>query len=166
MAKEEKPASTVNIPREQTSTEAASTASTNLIETTTTDNVKLQSNLDDLLGICDEIDGGSSASASLLHLFDQSDLLSSSSTEPPNHTKSTSAFTFDLFSKLNKSVSTNKANATPGTGAAATATPKPPSKADKKASAWFDLFADLDPLANPAAMEQKIASANKNYLDA
>lgn len=44
---------------------------------------------------------------------------------------------------------------------------KPPPKGDKKATAaWFDLFADLDPLANPTAMEQKISSANKNYLDA
>lgn len=37
---------------------------------------------------------------------------------------------------------------------------------DKKASAWMDLFADLDPLSNPTAMEKKIAGLNQNCLDA
>lgn len=37
---------------------------------------------------------------------------------------------------------------------------------DKKATAWMDLFADLDPLANPTTMEKKIAGLNQNWLDA
>lgn len=37
---------------------------------------------------------------------------------------------------------------------------------DKKASAWMDLFQDLDPLSNPTAMEKKIAGSNQNCLDA
>lgn len=37
---------------------------------------------------------------------------------------------------------------------------------DKKSSAWLDLFADLDPLANPTAMEKKISGKNQNCLDA
>lgn len=37
---------------------------------------------------------------------------------------------------------------------------------DKKASAWMDLFQDLDPLSNPTAMERKIAGSNQNCLDA
>lgn len=37
---------------------------------------------------------------------------------------------------------------------------------DKKQAAWFDLFADLDPLANPINMEKKIAGLNQNCLDA
>lgn len=37
---------------------------------------------------------------------------------------------------------------------------------DKKATAWMDLFADLDPLANLTAMEKKIAGTNQNWLDA
>lgn len=37
---------------------------------------------------------------------------------------------------------------------------------DKKTSAWMDLFADLDPLANPSTMEKKIAGLNQNCLDA
>lgn len=36
----------------------------------------------------------------------------------------------------------------------------------KKTSAWMDLFADLDPLANPTTMEKKIAGSNQNWLDA
>lgn len=37
---------------------------------------------------------------------------------------------------------------------------------DKKTSAWLDLFADLDPLANPTNMEKKISGTNQNCLDA
>lgn len=37
---------------------------------------------------------------------------------------------------------------------------------DKKTTAWMDLFADLDPLANPITMEKKIAGSNQNWLDA
>lgn len=37
---------------------------------------------------------------------------------------------------------------------------------DKKAAAWMDLFADLDPLANPINLEKKIAGLNQNCLDA
>lgn len=37
---------------------------------------------------------------------------------------------------------------------------------DKKNSAWMELFADLDPLANPTNMEKKIAGTNSNCLDA
>lgn len=37
---------------------------------------------------------------------------------------------------------------------------------DKKTAAWLDLFADLDPLANPANMEKKISGSNQNWLDA
>lgn len=142
----------MTVSREQTTSKAAK-------ESTATNNAshKLQSNLDDLLGICDAIEGESSATEPLLNLFDQSDLFSSAAN--PSST-ATSNFSFDLFGKLNKSVASNKTNANKSTVS------KQPSKADKKASAWFDLFADLDPLANPAAMEQKIASANKNYLDA
>lgn len=40
------------------------------------------------------------------------------------------------------------------------------SKNEKKNSAWFDLFADLDPLANPTNMEKKLSSLNKMSLDA
>lgn len=41
-----------------------------------------------------------------------------------------------------------------------------PKMNDKKATAWMDLFADLDPLANPTTMEKKIAGLNQNCLDA
>lgn len=101
-------------------------------------------------------DDASSASDPLLNLFDQSNSLASNSNAKPS---TLSNFNFDLFGKLNKS-NANKANASDKSAQSA------PSKMDKKASAWFDLFADLDPLANPAAMEQRISSANKNYLDA
>lgn len=37
---------------------------------------------------------------------------------------------------------------------------------DKNTSAWLDLFADLDPLANPTNMEKKISGSNQNWLDA
>lgn len=37
---------------------------------------------------------------------------------------------------------------------------------DKKTAAWLDLFADLDPLANPTNMEKKISGTNQNCLDA
>lgn len=37
---------------------------------------------------------------------------------------------------------------------------------DKKTAAWLDLFADLDPLANPTNMEKKISGSNQNWLDA
>lgn len=39
------------------------------------------------------------------------------------------------------------------------------SKSGEK-SAWFDLFADLDPLANPTAIEKRISGPNQNCLDA
>lgn len=39
-------------------------------------------------------------------------------------------------------------------------------KTDKASSAWMELFADLDPLANPTSMEKKIAGPNSNCLDA
>lgn len=155
---EEQPASTINVPKEL----AKSNESTEqLIDTAATassaDADKLfQSNLDDLLGIFDTIDDTSSANDPLLNFNDQSNLLASNSNAKPS---TLSNFNFDLFGKLSKS-NANKSNATEKSAQSV------PSKGDKKAAAWFDLFADLDPLANPAAMEQRISSANKNYLDA
>lgn len=37
---------------------------------------------------------------------------------------------------------------------------------EKKNAAWMDLFADLDPLANPTCMEKKISGPNQNCSDA
>lgn len=155
----EKPAATADKASKQTSLIAASDRAAKPVGTTSTNNasVKLQSNLDDLLGICDSIEGKSSATDPLLNLLDQSDLFAS---DPNPKATAMSNFSFDLFGKLNKSASAYKANADKSTVS------KSSKATDKKASAWFDLFADLDPLANPAAMEQKIAGANKNYLDA
>lgn len=130
-----------------------------MIDTTYGDQTEqFHSNLDDLLGICDSIETESSCTDPLLsYLDDTNDLLNISSEPNP---KPTSSFSFDLFSKLHKT-------AVPQASKSAVEKNMPkPSKSDKKASAWFDLFADLDPLANPAAMEQKISSANKNYMDA
>lgn len=120
-------------------------------------NDELQSNLDDLLGICD-----STASDSLFNLLDDSSNLltnssDSKSTKPSNAPLSN--FSFDLFGKLSKS------NA-PNANKIAENSASKPSKSDKKTTAWFDLFAELDPLANPSAIEQKLAGSNKNYLDA
>lgn len=156
--KEEKPIST-EVPKQDAS---LAESSEKLIDTnappSTSDD--FQSNLDDLLGICDNVESESSASDPLLNLFDNpSDLLTNSSDSKSKPSAALSNFSFDLFGKSNK----------PAVAQAAKTTDKSaskPSKSDKKATAWFDLFADLDPFANPAAMEQKLAGANKNYLDA
>lgn len=67
---------------------------------------------------------------------------------------------FDLFKQIQGSASNaldkEKSN-------------KPPNKPktnDKKNAAWLDLFADLDPLANPTSMEKKISGPNQNCSDA
>lgn len=66
---------------------------------------------------------------------------------------SSNILTFDFLKKMQSSSETSKKDVK--------------SKiSDKKTSAWMDLFADLDPLANPTTMEKKIAGSNQNWLDA
>lgn len=72
---------------------------------------------------------------------------------------SSNILAFDFLKKMQGSTATSEANTKKG------GTNKP-KMSDKKTSAWMDLFADLDPLANPAAMEKKIAGFNQNCLDA
>lgn len=99
----------------------------------------------------------------LLDWFDEIDS-SSFNLKPANApTTAPSDSSFDLFKKIQ------------GTAASALAKEKStkplPNKSkaktgEKKNSAWMDLFADLDPLANPASMEKKISGPNQNCLDA
>lgn len=80
----------------------------------------------------------------------------------------TSNLSFDIFKKIQN---TPAASGPTGSSAAANANQdksvtNKPKIGDKKSNAWFDLFADLDPLANPAAMEKAISGKNQNCLDA
>lgn len=88
----------------------------------------------------------------LLDLFDVSDIKSNQSTLNEPSSSSTS-LAFDLFKKIQSTASfagnNAKAKSTKSSGAE-----KPP--------AWMDLFADLDPLANPASMEKKISGPIDN----
>lgn len=83
---------------------------------------------------------------------------------------SSNLLAFDFLKKIHGSTAASPSSGTTAAASATEATKKGvnnKSKAsDKKASAWMDLFADLDPLANPTAMEQKIAGSNQNCLDA
>ena len=76
---------------------------------------------------------------------------------------SSNILTFDFLKKLPGSTSTASAMDTSSGKKGAISKPK---MNDKKTSAWMDLFADLDPLANPTTMEKKIAGMNQNCLDA
>lgn len=66
--------------------------------------------------------------------------------------------TFDFLKKYQNSMTSTESNKKGVTNK--------PKMGEKKTSAWMDLFADLDPLANPTTMEKKIAGLNQNCLDA
>lgn len=99
----------------------------------------------------------------LLDWFDEIDsgsmnLLPSNANLPAAASSDLSSF--DLFKKIQGTASNALAKEKSN---------KPPNKSktnEKKNSAWMDLFADLDPLANPTSMEKKISGPNQNCLDA
>lgn len=66
--------------------------------------------------------------------------------------------TFDFLKKIHSSTGTSDTSKKVANNKTKTS--------DKKTSAWMDLFADLDPLANPTTMEKKISGMNQNCLDA
>lgn len=82
-----------------------------------------------------------------------------SSTSAANATAQSSSniLTFDFLKKMHSSSESSKKGV---------ATNNKSKMTDKKTSAWMDLFADLDPLANPMMIEKKIAGTNQNCLDA
>lgn len=88
----------------------------------------------------------------LLDLFDVSDVKSNQSA-PNEPSASSTSLAFDLFRKIQSTASftgnNGKMKAAKASGA-------------EKSPAWMDLFADLDPLANPASMEKKISGSIDN----
>lgn len=123
-----------------------------------------ESNVCDLLGLSfnKEKPTGKSESDCLLDWFDEIEtstlhlLPSHSTASAPPVTDST----FDLLKKVQGTATTTTVDKGKS---------KPVNKSngnEKKNSAWMDLFADLDPLANPAMMEKKISGPNQNCLDA
>lgn len=81
--------------------------------------------------------------------------------QPPTSNNSNTPLlsgTFDLFKKFQSSSSATEQEKKSAI--------KKSKSNDKKVSAWMDLFADLDPLANLDTMEKKLAGANQNCLDA
>lgn len=92
----------------------------------------------------------------LLDLFD--DKFIEPQQKQSNATTSTS-LAFDIFKKIQGS-----SNAVDSDKAKQQNTKS--KNNDKKNSTWFDLFSDLDPLANPTSMEKKISGLNQNSLDA
>lgn len=95
-------------------------------------------------------------------------------TQPTQPTQSTTSnlLGFDFLKKIHSSSTTAAAAAASSSSSSTSSEPykkgatNKSKMSDKKASAWMDLFADLDPLANPTTMEKKIAGANQNCLDA
>lgn len=121
----------------------------------------MESNVFDLLGLStNEKPIEKPKSDCLLDWFDEVesgtlDLLPSEATPA----SASSDLSFDLLKKIQGSVS-NVVDKDKS---------KLPNKSkanDKKSAAWMDLFADLDPLANPTNMEKKISGPNQNCLDA
>lgn len=121
----------------------------------------LESNVCDLLGLVTKKKlNEKSESDCFLDWFDEIDSSTSLNLLPSNPPAATSSdLSFDLFKNIQ--------------GTASNAVDKEKSKApiksktnEKKNSAWMDLFADLDPLANPTSMEKKISGPNQNCLDA
>lgn len=121
----------------------------------------LDSNICDLLGLStNEKVNDKTEPDCLLDWFDEIDSRSLNllPSNPPATASDDSSF--DLFKKIQGSAPNTAADKEKS---------KPPSKSktnEKKNSAWMDLFADLDPLANPANMEKKISGPNQNCLDA
>lgn len=90
----------------------------------------------------------------LLDLFDTSDVKSNQSTLNEPSSSSSTSLAFDLFKKIQNTASFASNNGKMKTGKL--------SGTDKPTSAWMDLFADLDPLANPTSMEKKISGTIDN----
>lgn len=89
-------------------------------------------------------------------------------TQQPTQSTTSNLLGFDFLKKIHGSTTTP----TPSSSSSTSSEPykkgagNKSKMSDKKASAWMDLFADLDPLANPTTMEKKIAGANQNCMDA
>lgn len=104
---------------------------------------------DCLLDIFSNVANGCKPTASSSSAFQSSSTSSSSS--------SSNLLTFDFLKKMQGSTTSSTDVGKKGVNKKIN---------DKKATAWMDLFADLDPLANPTTMERKIAGLNQNCLDA
>ncbi|XP_055315827.1 islet cell autoantigen 1 [Sitodiplosis mosellana] len=83
---------------------------------------------------------------------------------PATAQSSSNILMFDFLKKIPGS--TSATSATMEANSSKKGAISKPKMNDKKTSAWMDLFADLDPLANPTNMEKKIAGLNQNCLDA
>lgn len=119
-----------------------------------------KSNVCDLLGLSmNEKPNKLPESDCLLDWFDEID--SSSLNLLPSHAPA--AASIDLSFDLLKNYQGLASNAV---GKETSRPPNKSKKNEKKNSAWMDLFADLDPLANPTSMEKKISGPNQNCLDA
>lgn len=81
------------------------------------------------------------------------------SSSTPSSSSSSNLLTFDFLKKMQGSTTSSTDVGKKGVNNKTKIN-------DKKATAWMDLFADLDPLANPTTMERKIAGLNQNCLDA
>lgn len=117
-----------------------------------------ESNVCDLLGISsNEKPNKESESDCLLDWFDEID--SSSLSLLPSHAAASNELSSDLLKSIEGSSSNaiNKEKSKPLNKS---------KKNEKKNSAWMDLFADLDPLANPTSMEKKISGPIQNCSDA
>lgn len=97
--------------------------------------------------------------------------------KPSASTQQSNILTFDFLKKIPGSTASLSLSSSSSSSSAAVAATTEASSGkkgviakakinDKKTSAWMDLFADLDPLANPTTMEKKIAGLNQNCLDA
>lgn len=99
--------------------------------------------------------------------------------QSPSSSSSSNLLTFDFLKKIHGSSTAATSSCVPSSSTTSLLSSLSSSEAnkgkssinkskmsDKKASAWMNLFADLDPLSNPTAMEKKIAGSNQNCLDA
>lgn len=111
----------------------------------------------DLFDLLDISGDEQTESDCLLDIFGSAACGGKSSANTSNSTPSTSS-AFDILKRLQ---GTSNASDSSSKKSAAN---RP--KTDKPNSTWMELFADLDPLANPTSMEKKIAGPNSNCLDA
>lgn len=89
--------------------------------------------------------------------------MASAQTSSSSSSSSSNLSAFDFLKKIHGSTA---ASASSSEASKKGVTNKSKMNIDKKTSAWMDLFADLDPLANPTTIEKKIAGLNQNCLDA